>query len=37
MLLGNFIDDGTSTKVINGLNETVGVVLEYLKDAKVMK
>lgn len=31
---GNFIDDGTSTKVINGLNETVGVVLEYLKDAK---
>ncbi|KAJ4707824.1 Neurochondrin [Melia azedarach] len=31
---GNLIDDSTFTKVINGLNETVGVVLEYLQDAK---
>ncbi|GKV03212.1 hypothetical protein SLEP1_g15556 [Rubroshorea leprosula] len=32
---GHPIDDGsTFTKVINGLNETVTVILEYLQDAK---
>ncbi|KAI4337280.1 hypothetical protein L6164_015716 [Bauhinia variegata] len=31
---GSLIDEGTSTKVIRQLNETVGVVLEYLEDAK---
>ena len=32
----NPIDEKTLSKVISGLNETVGVVLEYLQDAKVM-
>lgn len=32
----DLIDDDTLTKVINGLNETIGVVLDYLQDAKVM-
>lgn len=32
---GNLIDGDTFLKVINGLNETIGVVLEYLQDAKV--
>ncbi|KAK2659665.1 hypothetical protein Ddye_006198 [Dipteronia dyeriana] len=31
---GDVIDESTFTKVINGLNETIGVVLEYLQDAK---
>ncbi|OMO90748.1 Neurochondrin [Corchorus olitorius] len=31
---GSPIDEGTFTKVIKGLNETIGVVLEYLQDAK---
>ncbi|KAL8171678.1 hypothetical protein V2J09_023482 [Rumex salicifolius] len=31
---GGVISDSTITKVISGLNETIGVVLEYLKDAK---
>ncbi|XP_039050992.1 neurochondrin-like [Hibiscus syriacus] len=31
---GNPIDESTFIKVINGLNETIGVVLEYLEDAK---
>lgn len=35
-LLGDLIDDSTSIKVIKGLNETIDVVLEYLRDAKVM-
>uniref|UniRef100_A0A6P4ACC7 neurochondrin isoform X2 n=1 Tax=Ziziphus jujuba TaxID=326968 RepID=A0A6P4ACC7_ZIZJJ len=30
----NIIDDDTFVKVINGLNETIGVVLDYLQDAK---
>ncbi|XP_021770366.1 neurochondrin-like isoform X1 [Chenopodium quinoa] len=30
----SIISEGTFTKVISGLNETVEVVLEYLKDAK---
>lgn len=33
---GDLIDDSTLMKAIKGLNETVGVVLEYLQDAKVM-
>ena len=32
----NPFDENTLSKVISGLNETVGVVLEYLQDAKVM-
>ncbi|KAH9798938.1 neurochondrin [Citrus sinensis] len=31
---GGLIDDNTFMKVMNGLNETIGVVLEYLQDAK---
>ncbi|XVE97374.1 hypothetical protein REPUB_Repub03eG0014200 [Reevesia pubescens] len=31
---GHLIDESTFTKVIKGLNETIGVVLEYLQDAK---
>ncbi|XP_030534195.1 neurochondrin isoform X2 [Rhodamnia argentea] len=31
---GDLIDEDTFTKVIHGLNETIGVVLEYLQDAK---
>ncbi|KAK3211603.1 hypothetical protein Dsin_016309 [Dipteronia sinensis] len=31
---GDVIDESTLTKVIHGLNETIGVVLEYLQDAK---
>ncbi|XP_024023601.1 neurochondrin [Morus notabilis] len=31
---GDLLDDSTSTKVIKGLNETIDVVLEYLRDAK---
>lgn len=31
---GSVINEGTFTKIISGLNETVEVVLEYLKDAK---
>ncbi|GAB4855149.1 hypothetical protein Ancab_023780 [Ancistrocladus abbreviatus] len=31
---GSIISESTFTKVISGLNETIGVVLEYLKDAK---
>ncbi|XP_059658206.1 uncharacterized protein LOC132304506 [Cornus florida] len=31
---GSVISDSTFTKVISGLNETIGVVLEYLQDAK---
>ncbi|KAJ0090249.1 hypothetical protein Patl1_12531 [Pistacia atlantica] len=31
---GDLINENTFTKVINGLNETIGVVLEYLQDAK---
>lgn len=31
---GELIDENTFTKVIHGLNETIGVVLEYLQDAK---
>ena len=33
---GGIISESTFTKVISGLNETVEVVLEYLKDAKVL-
>ena len=33
---GAIISEGTFSKVISGLDETVGVVLEYLKDAEVM-
>lgn len=36
MFTGGFINENTFIKVINGLNETIGVVLEYLQDAKVM-
>lgn len=32
---GDIIDESTFMKVIKGLNETIGVVLEYLQDAKV--
>lgn len=32
---GDLADENTFTKVIHGLNETIGVVLEYLQDAKV--
>lgn len=32
---GTLSDEAVFLKVINTLNETVGVVLEYLKDAKV--
>ncbi|KAK8468287.1 hypothetical protein PHAVU_007G279700 [Phaseolus vulgaris] len=31
---GNLLDEGTLTKVILQLNETIAVVLEYLEDAK---
>ncbi|ONI34530.1 hypothetical protein PRUPE_1G485900 [Prunus persica] len=31
---GDIIDENTFMKVIKGLNETIGVVLEYLQDAK---
>ncbi|XP_030467310.1 uncharacterized protein LOC115686228 isoform X2 [Syzygium oleosum] len=31
---GDLTDENTFTKVIHGLNETIGVVLEYLQDAK---
>ncbi|XAR71016.1 hypothetical protein NMG60_11028091 [Bertholletia excelsa] len=31
---GGIIDEGTFPKVISGLNETIGVVLDYLQDAK---
>ncbi|XP_014511278.1 neurochondrin isoform X1 [Vigna radiata var. radiata] len=31
---GNLLDEGTLTKLILQLNETIGVVLEYLEDAK---
>ncbi|KAK3437195.1 hypothetical protein EUGRSUZ_C01625 [Eucalyptus grandis] len=31
---GELIDENTFTKVIHGLNETIGVVLEYLQDSK---
>ncbi|KAK6249253.1 hypothetical protein QUC31_020818 [Theobroma cacao] len=31
---GHDFDESTFTKVIKGLNETIGVVLEYLQDAK---
>lgn len=31
---GNFIDEATLTKLICQLNDTVGVILEYLEDAK---
>uniref|UniRef100_A0A5B7BRT3 Neurochondrin n=1 Tax=Davidia involucrata TaxID=16924 RepID=A0A5B7BRT3_DAVIN len=31
---GSIISETTFTKVISGLNETIGVVLEYLQDAK---
>ncbi|KAJ4957471.1 hypothetical protein NE237_024582 [Protea cynaroides] len=31
---GNIISESTLTKVIAGLNETIGVVLEFLQDAK---
>lgn len=34
-LTGDLIQENTFTKVIHGLNETIGVVLEYLQDAKV--
>jgi len=32
---GNLLDEGTLTKLILQLNETIAVVLEYLEDAKV--
>lgn len=35
LFTGGLIDDNTFMKVMNGLNETIGVVLEYLQDAKV--
>ncbi|MBA0694158.1 hypothetical protein Goari_004479 [Gossypium aridum] len=31
---GHLLDENTFIKAINGLNETIGVVLEYLQDAK---
>ncbi|KAH1058048.1 hypothetical protein AAZX31_02G001400 [Glycine max] len=31
---GNLLDEGTLTKLIHQLNETIAVVLEYLEDAK---
>ncbi|KAI3737947.1 hypothetical protein L2E82_27964 [Cichorium intybus] len=31
---GNIISDTMFTKIITGLNETVGLILEYLRDAK---
>ncbi|VFQ66784.1 unnamed protein product [Cuscuta campestris] len=31
---GNLIEDNTFMKVINGLNETINLVLEYLQDAR---
>ncbi|XP_057434401.1 uncharacterized protein LOC130727311 [Lotus japonicus] len=31
---GNLLDEGTFTKLIQQLNETVAVILEYLEDAK---
>ncbi|GJZ89147.1 neurochondrin isoform X1 [Tanacetum coccineum] len=31
---GDIISDNMFTKIINGLNETVAVILEYLRDAK---
>lgn len=34
-LSGYFIDEATLTKLIRQLNETIGVILEYLEDAKV--
>ena len=32
---GNVINESTFIKIINGLNETTGVILEYIQDAKV--
>lgn len=32
---GGVISESTFTKIISGLNETTGVILEYLQDAKV--
>ena len=32
---GNIISESTFSKIISGLNETIGLVLEYLQDAKV--
>lgn len=32
---GSVISESTLTKIISGLNETTGVILEYLQDAKV--
>lgn len=34
--IGDLIDENTVSKVIKGLNETIGVALEYLQDAKVI-
>ncbi|KAL4560235.1 hypothetical protein LXL04_032385 [Taraxacum kok-saghyz] len=31
---GNIISDAMFTKIITGLNETIGLILEYLRDAK---
>lgn len=33
---GDIISDKMFTKIINGINETVAVILEYLRDAKVL-
>lgn len=35
LITGHLLDENTFIKAINGLNETIGVVLEYLQDAKV--
>lgn len=36
MFAGDLINENTLMKVFRGLNETTGVVLEYLQDAKVI-
>ena len=36
LFVGGLINENTLMKVNRGLNETTGVVLEYLQDAKVI-
>ena len=36
LFVGDLMDENTLMKVFRGLNETTGVVLEYLQDAKVI-
>lgn len=35
-ITGSSISESTFIKVISGIDETIGVVLEYIQDAKVI-